>query len=265
MQTINENKNSINAELINLKEKIRNIENISESSKQRIIEVERTLASELSPTIQPQKIDKQNAETDHIEQKESLRDTKAIIDLLVIGSSIVRYIDANKIERRNPKTSQTVCIPGGKTEDIIRVLREINDNYNIKKMIVHVGVNHIPDISPDQLIDRLIKMYFEIRNILPNTGVYHSGMIPRHDNQIVHAINIINKNIELHCRSLNIKTILHPQFGIHEMNFEIFKRDHIHHNVKGTSTLAMNMIAVYRNYNIQNKNYTNQRQSHAIE
>ena len=51
--------------------------------------------------------------------------TKPTLDLLIIGSSIVKFIDAKKIEKHNPESSQTVCIPGGKIPDILKQLDEM--------------------------------------------------------------------------------------------------------------------------------------------
>ena len=80
------------------------------------------------------------------------------------------------------------------------------------------GANHIPQVEPPRLIQELSNMYSTIRNNLPNTKIYHSAMLPRIQNDWLRAFNFINQHVERHCRSTNIKTIRHSQFGTNEMN-----------------------------------------------
>ena len=120
-------------------------------------------------------------------------------------------------------------------------------------MIIHVGANHIPHEPPNQVITKLKHMYEEVRSMFPSTYVYHSTMLPRLDNNILHYINLINKEIETYCKTLRMKTIFHPQFGINQINFNILNDDVIHPTFNGTSIMARNIIAVYRNYTIHNR------------
>ena len=69
-------------------------------------------------------------------------DGKKTIKLLIIGSSIVKYIDAKKIERNNPNQSQTTCIRGGKIPDILKELRELQENHNIKNYYPRVRYSY---------------------------------------------------------------------------------------------------------------------------
>ena len=174
---------------------------------------------------------------------------KVNIELLIIGSSMVKFIDAKKIEKRSPDNSQTVCIPGGTIPVIMKKLREMKRTHNIKKMIIHVGANHIPRDEPHEILEKLRNMYEEVKSLFPSTYIYHSAMIPRLHNGIVQPMNYINRETSAFCKSLGIKTIEHPQFGYREINFDLLRPDDgIHPNFKGTSTIARNIIAVYRNY-----------------
>ena len=38
---------------------------------------------------------------------------------------MVKFIDAKKIEKKNPDTSRTICIRGGKIKDIMLKLNEV--------------------------------------------------------------------------------------------------------------------------------------------
>ena len=173
---------------------------------------------------------------------------KHTIDLLVIGSSIVKYIDAKKIERRNPETSQTICIPGGKCHDILRKLKAMTNSHNVNKMVVHVGANHMPHDSPNDIARHLSNMYREIKTLFPKTLIYDSSMIPRLDNRFLSATNFVNNRVTEICNQLRIKTIFHPQFGYDDINFQFLKQDGVHPTYTGTAIIAKNIIAVYRNY-----------------
>ena len=112
-----------------------------------------------------------------------------------------------------------------------------------------LGANHIPKENPLQLTQNLKAMYNEIRKMFPSTLIYNSAMIPRLENGVLYALNRINDEVASHCHSLKIKTIRYPQFGTHEINFNYLKHDTIHPTFTGTSIMAKNIIAVYRNYN----------------
>ena len=73
-------------------------------------------------------------------------------------------------------------------------------------------------------------------------------MIPRTDNEILYALNIINNKVASYCRTLRIKSINHPQFGMKTINFKLLKHDRVHPTKEGTQIMAKNMISVYRNY-----------------
>ena len=95
-------------------------------------------------------------------------------------------------------------------------------------MIIHIGANHIPQTHPHELMQLLSKMYKDVRNIFPGAKIYNLAMIPRHNNGALQMINGTNENIELYCRTLNIKTIRHPQFGTNELNYNMLKSDLVH-------------------------------------
>ena len=78
----------------------------------RIIELERSLASEFRSS----NIEKENTQ---------FTVEKSTIELLIIGDSITKFIDASKIERKSPTLAQTVCMPGGKVSDILRKIKQL--------------------------------------------------------------------------------------------------------------------------------------------
>ena len=73
---------------------------------------------------------------------------KENLQLLVIGSSIMKYIDASKIEKRLSTKARMICIPSAKTEDASKKLEELSKTHNIKILMIHVGRNNIPNDNP---------------------------------------------------------------------------------------------------------------------
>ena len=59
---------------------------------------------------------------------------KANLQLLVIGSSIMKYIDASKIEKRPSTKARTICMPGAKNEDVSKKLEELSKTTKLKNL-----------------------------------------------------------------------------------------------------------------------------------
>ena len=171
------------------------------------------------------------------------------MELVVIGSSIVRYIDANKIERRRLAQTERICLPGGKVNDIKNEIGIITTKYNVKKLIIHVGGNNVPRDSPDNVTKMIKDMLIYTKEVMPQTKMYFSSILPRTNEAWISGIDYINTNIQDFCRNNNILFIQHPQFFIRNgIAYDLLKPDVIHPNYKGTAIFAKNIIAKYRNY-----------------
>ena len=79
--------------------------------------------------------------------------------------------------------------------------------------------------------------------------------MPKLNEQDTNGINFINAEVGKFCDQQKIKQIQHVQFCPDHINFRSLRRDVIHPSFKGTSTLAKNMIASYRNYDLQPQNH----------
>ena len=92
IETIAIDKTNVVEDVKILKTSMTNIIKSNENNRLRLIEVERTLSSEFHTS---QTAPSQNSNNTQV------KPLKTTIDLLVIGSSIVRDIDAKQIEKRN--------------------------------------------------------------------------------------------------------------------------------------------------------------------
>ena len=147
-----------------------------EESRSRIIDLERDVTSGFHKTL------------GNINSKQAL-------ELLVIGSSIVKFIDSARIEKRMPDATKTVCLAGAKISHILSEITSLSKTYNIKKMVIHVGGNHIPHGNPHAIITKLKDMIKEIISIIPETKLYYSLILSRISENYLNGINEINNAI----------------------------------------------------------------------
>ena len=178
----------------------------------------------------------------HEPEKESL-------ELLVIGSSITKYIDAGKIERRSPENAITECMSGAKVEDVNCKIKEYSLRYNIKKIVIHVGGNNILNDNPKTLTEKIVDMLKEVRKIMPTTKIFYSAIIPRWNNNYLPGINWINSNIRAFCAENRIRFVPHYQFheSKYNINFKLLRKDGVHPSrhgrLPGVSNLNLCMRA----------------------
>ena len=78
-----------------------------------------------STTNLPLGINTQTFDTEHDRSKDE-KDDKEPLELLVIGSSITKFIDARKIEKKADKEAMTICMRGAKVEHVHTKISEVN-------------------------------------------------------------------------------------------------------------------------------------------
>ena len=109
-------------------------------------------------------------------EKNIINSKRDRLKLLIIGDSIVRFIDAKKIT--NHRNSETISISGGKIENIPERINELASKYDIENIIFHIGTNHIPRENPDDVTLKLINLLEETQRKLPNTRLHFSAILP---------------------------------------------------------------------------------------
>ena len=185
---------------------------------------------------------------------------KTELDLLVIGSSIMRDVDASRIESRSTTKALTICMPGARIEDVRKKITNLHHNHVIKNIIIHVGGNNLNKNTthdPRLLSNEVIELLQHTTKIMPETKIHYSAILPRSSDNILPAIFHINRTVKEYCMTNNIKFI--PHYLFHEyrvtnsqvhyrINRSLFIKDIIHPTPAGTSAIAKNFISSYRNY-----------------
>ena len=118
-------------------------------------------------------------------------------------------------------------------------------------MIIHVGSNNVPSDTPQVVAQKLMEMVQRVKTIMPTTKLYYSNILSKLNEQYTNGINYINAEIGKFCDQQKIKQIQRVQFCPDYINFRLLRRGVIHPSFKGASTPAKNMIASYRNYDLQ--------------
>ena len=139
---------------------------------------------------------------------------------------------------------------GAKVENVKSKIIEMSKSYNIRKIVIHVGGNNIPNDDAATLTNKIIDMLESTRQVMPGTKIFYSAIIPRTHNNYLPAINEVNKNIRKFCAKNGFQMIPHYQFytDASTINFKLLREDIIHPTHEGTNILARNIIALYRNY-----------------
>ena len=92
-------------------------------------------------------------------------DQKPILDLVVCGDSIIRWID---LEKLNPNgNSKLVCLPGAHIRQVREAIIDLHNEFQISQLIVHVGCNLVPDSNPFAIGSELTSLLTEMKLHMP--------------------------------------------------------------------------------------------------
>ena len=253
---------NLEEEIVTLKESVENnkndykniIERLDQLENDAAIDVHRTsfAASNLdslpnteNESVTPEIVNDQdhellNDDDESIEQKEAL-------DFVCLGDSIVRWLDLDKIKPGS--INKKFCLPGAQIEDIRDALLEINDNFEVRNLYLHVGSNEIPQKSPFEVAKELTNLLTEIKVFMPLTKVYVSTILPKIDSSYIDGINQLNFLLCSSCNILGFVLVQHQAFcnrGI--INSNLFAYDQIHLNRSGIAQLARDIKALARSF-----------------
>ena len=160
------------------------------------------------------------------------------LDLLIVGDSIVKYVNPEKI---NPGgRNKLICIPGGTLPDIRNALiYESKHNY-IDSLVLNLGTNHLSFESPTSIGEQLSNFCAEIRQNLPNTRLLFSGLLPKTSDYYTPTVSFINNRLFQASKIHGFKLIMHKKFFYEDgsINFSLLSKDKIHLNKHGVAVFG---------------------------
>ena len=171
------------------------------------------------------------AKVDVVEKRE--------VDLMVIGDSIVRYVEVEDI---NPDgENELVCLPGARCFQVYREIRKASSAINIKNMVIHCGSNNLPDCMPHQVANQIVEVLRDTRLNLPDCNLLFSAILPKIGSDFTSGINHVNFRVFKACQEMGIGYINHPfvtKNGIMDMSM------YRHQEVKGNRPVHLNTKGV---------------------
>ena len=99
----------------------------------------------------------------------------SMADTLLIGDSMVKHIDPNKLSRR--KTIVCKSIPGAKIYDAFDITKDLVETHQVSEIIIHLGTNNLTsDDEPNEIVtkmasfcDNLLKSFTMLKTITIST------------------------------------------------------------------------------------------------
>lgn len=172
-------------------------------------------------------------------------------DLLIIGDSLLRDLDANVI---NPGGDTTItCLPGARPRDVLNKFRKMAATHRFKRVIVHVGSNLIPKFAPDICSTRIIDCMESIRELAPDSKLSFSTVLPKLGDHLINGINKVNfdvfKSGKIGPSRTRFGHVPHNAYfttARGEVNCDLFKRDGIHLSDKGRAAFAKSLYELVK-------------------
>ena len=178
---------------------------------------------------------------------------KGDVDLLLIGDSIVRWVDPSKVIGEG-KVSEHVCMPGKKTSDIKERLKEESSKFNFSKIVIHCSSNNIPQDPPAKVALDVMSLAKSAKANHPNAKIYVSAVLPKINSNYLPGIDEVNQRLFQGQGHVGYHLIQHPQFCSNRQfdfgmfsKIEVEKRRPIHLNHNGIVNFARNIKLCIKN------------------
>ena len=166
--------------------------------------------------------------TEKVEQRENKE------RVLMIGDSMVKHIDEEKIGRAYRGEATCLSISGAKIENLKSKLNNMLKPYH-STIVIHVGTNDLVDETAEEVCNNLEKL---VRDIKPHTeNIAISSVIERTDGRISQGkIQLFNGMTKEWCVNNNVDYIDNANINSQHLN-----RSRLHLNRIGDRMLGRNL------------------------
>ena len=157
-------------------------------------------------------------------------------EVLVVGDSMVRYLDRTFCEKQRKKRMR-VCFPGAGVRDVTeRYDRVVAGSARESVVVLHVGSNDVERVRSEELIGR----YRELLEKVGRSGrkCIMSGVLPRMNvGSMWHARAIgLNERVKEMCRSMNVQFM--DEWSKFYGRKELYAIDKVHLSKRGVDVLS---------------------------
>ena len=169
-----------------------------------------------------------------------IENTKTNIDLLVIGDSIVKYMNTDKFY----PGAVVISIPGARCIQIFSRLVELALRYNLKRVVIHVGSNYIPEFNPHRIAKEINDFLRGISDWLPEVEFAFSSTLPKFNDTYLPGIKQINNLIGEACTDQGIAFISNGSFYLKngKGNGKLICNDGVHPSYRGVAAMEKSIF-----------------------
>ncbi|KAK6186207.1 hypothetical protein SNE40_008292 [Patella caerulea] len=164
---------------------------------------------------------------------------------VVIGSSILRWIKPNRLDRSRKSAVRTIS--GGKIIDACKFLERCPASSETKKALFLIGSNNVTSSTNlSECKNDYLTLISTAKSKFPNAVIAFIELLPR-DNELKEHINELNKVLEEVCDITKCELIKTAHsFTYHDSSIKKHLYDgEVHLNLKGTGRLASILKAAF--------------------
>ena len=161
-------------------------------------------------------------------------------DTLLIGDSIIKYVNIDTISQGE---NIHICVPGARADNIWSRIVEISLTHRFDSIVIHCGSNYVPHRTSDFMIHDLIDLLTAVQDLLPNTHLYYSSLLPKLNASFLPGVKRFNRRMKEECIELGVGFITHHRFGLnYEQDRRMICKDGVHLNYSGVATLQRSIV-----------------------
>ena len=127
------------------------------------------------------------------------------LELVIFGDSFSKYIIPENIFKYDPQHAVNLSKSGAEAKGIYKQLSLFHEEYKdsqVKKIIIHVGTNHLPRDNPEDTAKKICRLLVRIQYQFPDTVILYSKILPKFGKKSFSDISYINGSviIQLMCK-----------------------------------------------------------------
>ena len=173
-------------------------------------------------------------------------------NIVFLGDSITDWYPIDEIFGDLPIVKSGVA--GYKTYDILDRMDEMVYRYNPTKVILLIGTNDLnnPDLSRDEIVERIEKIFTDIHKNRKNTKLYYQSIYPVNDepenssaqNRSNEDIKYVNNELKKFCKQNNITYIdMYDVLKNSDDKFSLdYTNDGLHPNDLGYARISAELL-----------------------
>ena len=138
-----------------------------------------------------------------------------------------------------------VFLPGARCDKILAEIVRLSARYSFENIILHVGGNYIPHVYSDSITSEVVSFIETVNQLLPETKIAFSEILPKIDTSLLYGINNINKFVYEFCQCNSMDFVRHRFFNKRRdgsIDGSLLCWDGTHLSYKGVDTMEKDLM-----------------------